>query len=93
MPKEFSPRKPRLETKPVLKRILSELVQFTAPFPVRMVRFGCFVILGNLLSIFLDRYHPYPSMESRGTKRSHDAVDEFFTDLKKRRLEPSYDDR
>ncbi|KAH8119901.1 hypothetical protein DFH11DRAFT_1754446 [Phellopilus nigrolimitatus] len=26
-----------------------------------------------------------------GTKRSHDAVEEFFTDMKKRRVNPSYD--
>lgn len=30
---------------------------------------------------------------SAGTKRSHDYVEEFFTDMKKRRLTPSYDPR
>ena len=46
--------------------------------------------------------HTHPAWEalrpaypvSAGTKRSHDyAVEEFFTDMKKRRLTPSYDPR
>ena len=46
--------------------------------------------------------HGHPTWEtlrhaqpvSAGTKRSHDyGVEEFFTDMKKRRLEPSYDPR
>ena len=28
-----------------------------------------------------------------GTKRSHDTIEDFFTDLKKRRVNPSYDPR
>ncbi|KAG6866057.1 hypothetical protein C0991_009154 [Blastosporella zonata] len=30
---------------------------------------------------------------STGSKRSHDYIDEFFTDMKKRRMNPSYDSR
>lgn len=34
-----------------------------------------------------------PTGAGGGMKRSHDAVEEFFTDMKKRRVNPSYDPR
>jgi hypothetical protein len=50
-------------------------------------------LFGNHSHPTWDTLRPAPSV-SAGTKRSHDyAVEEFFTDMKKRRLTPSYDPR
>lgn len=49
-----------------------------------------------------DLYNTLPAWEAlrqesaaptTGSKRQHEYVDEFFTDMKKRRLTPSYDHR